>query len=196
MTENRDLIARNRRLIAAEIELFGASAEGAHVLRLAGVVAAVNPAAPDRSSFNWCIGESGEALLATHDELLRRYREAGVARGASGSTGRRMDRARARGPGGHGAALVRLPHPSYRAYLAFDGERPVSSVLTWTRQKATAASRALQTCRSLAAAASRRGCSAPRCERRVRAAQRPRPCRPARRARRCTSGSGIGISAR
>ena len=184
MTATRDLFAHNRRFIAAEIELFGGSVDTARVLRLPGVVAGVNPAAPDRSLFNWCIAESGEALLTAHSELLRRYSEAGVrawgvwldgddertarelvARGHA-ADGRPVamgaelsaltlppqgdlrwseavdsvdiaavaainDAAYGFPPPAFRAALVRLPDPSYRAYLALEGELPVSSVLTW-----------------------------------------------------------------
>lgn len=181
MTATGDLLARNRRFIAAEIELFGRSADGAGLLPLPGVVAAVNPATPDRSLFNWCIAESGDALLTALDELLRRYSEAGVrawgvwldgddertarelvARGHA-ADGRPVmmgaalseltlpplgdlrwsevgelaavatinDAAYGFPPPAFHAALRRLPDPSYRAYLAFEGERAVSSVVTW-----------------------------------------------------------------
>lgn len=58
--------------------MFGSSADTASLLRLPGVVASYNPAAPDRSMFNWVIAEQPHQLFAVYDELARRYAELGV----------------------------------------------------------------------------------------------------------------------
>ncbi len=78
VTDERELFRRVRRLLAAEIEHFGTSAEGAIVHRKDGVLASVNPNAPDRSLFNWVVADSPRELFAAYDELARLYREAGV----------------------------------------------------------------------------------------------------------------------
>lgn len=78
MTSDADLYQRVRQLLLAEAELFGSSAEGATMLRRPGVVASINPRAPDRSMFNWVIFDERSALLAAYDELCRAYQAAGV----------------------------------------------------------------------------------------------------------------------
>jgi GNAT superfamily N-acetyltransferase len=78
VTSDAELYQRVRRLLVAEASLFGASAEGASVLRLPGVLGSVNPAAPDRSMFNWVIAEQPSRLFAVYDELAQRYEAAGV----------------------------------------------------------------------------------------------------------------------
>jgi GNAT superfamily N-acetyltransferase len=78
MIDDRELFRRVRRLLLAEIELFGSSADGARVTRDGGVLASINAKAPDRSLFNWVAAESSEALMARYDEIARAYRDAGV----------------------------------------------------------------------------------------------------------------------
>lgn len=78
MTSDADLNQRVRQLLLAEAELFGSSAEGAMMLRRPGVVASINPRAPDRSIFNWVIFEDRAALLGAYDELASAYHAAGV----------------------------------------------------------------------------------------------------------------------
>ncbi|MFZ5892828.1 MAG: GNAT family N-acetyltransferase [Myxococcota bacterium] len=78
MSSDAVLYLHNRRLIAAEAELFGSSAEQARVFRAPGIVGAVNPHAPDRSIFNWCIAESTSLLLAGYSALADAYVQAGV----------------------------------------------------------------------------------------------------------------------
>jgi GNAT superfamily N-acetyltransferase len=78
MTSDAELYQRVRRLLAAEAALFGSSADGARLLRLPGVVASINPAAPDRSIFNWVIAEQPHQLFEVYDELSRSYTAAGV----------------------------------------------------------------------------------------------------------------------
>lgn len=78
MTSDSELSRRVRSLLIAEAELFGSSVDGARVLRLDGVVASINPAAPDRSIFNWVVAETPAALFRAYDELARSYTAAGV----------------------------------------------------------------------------------------------------------------------
>jgi ribosomal protein S18 acetylase RimI-like enzyme len=78
MTSEIELSRRVRRFLRAEAELFGSSAEGARLLRFEGVLASVNPAAPDRSMFNWVVADDAAALFRAYDELARAYAEAGV----------------------------------------------------------------------------------------------------------------------
>jgi GNAT superfamily N-acetyltransferase len=78
MTSDRELFERVRRLLHAEARLFGSSAHDAVTLRLDGVLASVNPRAPDRSMFNWVIADSRAALLKSYDEVARAYVNAGV----------------------------------------------------------------------------------------------------------------------
>ena len=59
--------------------IVGQSSEGAHVLELDGVMAAVTPAVPERSLPNSVVYESQEALIAALPALARHYDEAGVA---------------------------------------------------------------------------------------------------------------------
>jgi GNAT superfamily N-acetyltransferase len=78
MTSDQELFERVRRLLHAEALLFGSGAQGAVTLRLSGVLASINPRAPDRSMFNWVIADSRAALLNAYDELARAYVNAGV----------------------------------------------------------------------------------------------------------------------
>jgi GNAT superfamily N-acetyltransferase len=64
--------------VAAEIRFFGAGHPGSRVLKLNGVLAAVVPAAPDRSVFNSVAYESPAALAAAIDGLAATYERAGV----------------------------------------------------------------------------------------------------------------------
>lgn len=179
MTSDVELGQRVRNLLLAETELFGSSAEGATIFRKPGVLASVNPHAPDRSIFNWVIFDDLSALLAAYDDLASAYQVAGVrawtvwvetddleTERALASRGhlldakpRRMaaDIAQLALPTSHDlswqetediaavsaindvaygfpppafrAALVRRVDPRWRAYLAFQGPRPVSCVL-------------------------------------------------------------------
>ncbi len=58
--------------------LISRSSEGAHVLELDGVMAAVAPRVPERSLPNSVIYETQEALIAALPELARHYDEQGV----------------------------------------------------------------------------------------------------------------------
>jgi GNAT superfamily N-acetyltransferase len=78
MISEAELYQRVRRLLLAEAALFGTSADGASLLRRPGVLASINPAAPDRSMFNWVVAERPEQLFAAYAELARCYAEAGV----------------------------------------------------------------------------------------------------------------------
>jgi GNAT superfamily N-acetyltransferase len=78
VTDERELFRRVRRLLCAEVEHFGSSAEGARIHRKEGILASVNPNAPDRSLFNWVVAKSPRELFAGYDELARLYRDAGV----------------------------------------------------------------------------------------------------------------------
>jgi GNAT superfamily N-acetyltransferase len=78
VSSDPELYQRVRGLLRAETALFGSSADGASLLRFPGVVASLNPAAPDRSIFNWVIADHPHELFAVYDELAHRYAEAGV----------------------------------------------------------------------------------------------------------------------
>jgi ribosomal protein S18 acetylase RimI-like enzyme len=78
VTSDAELYLRARRLLRAEAALFGSSADGARALQLPGVLASINPAAPDRSMFNWVIAEDPRRLFSAYEELARCYAEAGV----------------------------------------------------------------------------------------------------------------------
>ena len=58
--------------------LIGRSSEGAHVLELDGVMAAVAPKVPERSLPNSVIYESQDALIAALPELARHYNEQSI----------------------------------------------------------------------------------------------------------------------
>ncbi|MGH2838541.1 MAG: GNAT family N-acetyltransferase [Thermoleophilaceae bacterium] len=62
----------------ALFHVIGRSSEGAHVLELDGVMAAVAPKLPERSLPNSVVYESQEALIAALPELNRHYDEAGI----------------------------------------------------------------------------------------------------------------------
>ena len=78
MTSDPELFERVRRLLRAEARLFGSSAPDAVTLRREGVLASINPRAPDRSMFNWVIADTRAALLDGYDDLARAYVDAGV----------------------------------------------------------------------------------------------------------------------
>jgi GNAT superfamily N-acetyltransferase len=78
MTSDSELFRRVWQLLRTEAELFGSSSEQARLLRLPGVLASVNAAAPDRSIFNWVVSETPAAMLSVYDELARAYDAAGV----------------------------------------------------------------------------------------------------------------------
>jgi GNAT superfamily N-acetyltransferase len=78
MTPDGELFQRVRRLLHAEARLFGSSAHDAVTLRRDGVLASINPRAPDRSMFNWVIADTRAALLNGYDDLARAYSDAGV----------------------------------------------------------------------------------------------------------------------
>jgi GNAT superfamily N-acetyltransferase len=78
MTSDHELFQRVHRLLAAEAQLFGSSADGAVTLRFDGVLASLNPCAPDRSIFNWVVADSRAALLSSYDALARSYENVGV----------------------------------------------------------------------------------------------------------------------
>jgi GNAT superfamily N-acetyltransferase len=58
--------------------LVARSSEGAHVVELDGVMAAITPKVPERSLPNSVIYESQEAVVAALPELSRRYDEEGI----------------------------------------------------------------------------------------------------------------------
>ncbi len=62
----------------ASVRLIGRSSEGAHVLELDGVMAAVAPKVPERSLPNSVIYESQDALIAALPDLARHYEEQGI----------------------------------------------------------------------------------------------------------------------
>lgn len=64
--------------VAAEIRCFGSGHPDSRVIELDGVIAAVVPAAPDRSVFNSVSYESPVALEAALAELTAAYDDAGV----------------------------------------------------------------------------------------------------------------------
>lgn len=78
MTSDSELFRRVWQLLRAEAELFGSSCEQARLLRLPGVLASLNAAAPDRSIFNWVVPETPAALLSVYDDLALAYDAAGV----------------------------------------------------------------------------------------------------------------------
>lgn len=78
MSSDAELYQRVRRLLVAEAELFGASAPRARLFRRDGLVASINPHAPDRSMFNWVVAEGRAPLLAAYSELALAYEHAGV----------------------------------------------------------------------------------------------------------------------
>lgn len=78
MTSDRELFERVRRLLYAEAQLFGSSADGAVTLRWEGVLVCINPHAPDRSMFNWVIADSRAALLGSYDEVACAFVNVGV----------------------------------------------------------------------------------------------------------------------
>lgn len=64
--------------VEAETRLFATAVEGARLVQRSGVVAAINPAAPDRSLFNSVYYDDSAALAAAVDGLSAEYAEAGV----------------------------------------------------------------------------------------------------------------------
>lgn len=60
------------------LRTMAAGTNGARILDLDGLVAAVTPSSPDRSVFNSVLHERPEALAAALDELAAAYEEAGV----------------------------------------------------------------------------------------------------------------------
>ena len=65
-------------MLRAEARLFGSSAHDAVTLSREGVLASINPRAPDRSVFNWVVADTRAALLNGYDDLARAYVDAGV----------------------------------------------------------------------------------------------------------------------
>jgi GNAT superfamily N-acetyltransferase len=76
--DQRELRRRALAGIRAEVEAFGGGDAGSRVLEADGVLAAVVPAAPERSIFNSVFYERPTALAAGLPALGEAYREAGV----------------------------------------------------------------------------------------------------------------------
>lgn len=65
-------------LLREECRLFAASSPDGRLLNLPGIVAAIVPATPDRSAFNWVAPEYPDALATHYQELEHAYAAAGV----------------------------------------------------------------------------------------------------------------------
>jgi GNAT superfamily N-acetyltransferase len=78
MLTDAELYARARDLVKYELSLFGESSPRSELVILPGVVACVNPDAPDRSLFNGAVGDSPAELLDAYSTLEARYAAAGV----------------------------------------------------------------------------------------------------------------------
>jgi GNAT superfamily N-acetyltransferase len=76
--DEKELRRRSIEGLRAEIGAFGTGGPGSRLLDLPGLVAALCPAAPDRSIFNSVWAPEPAALLEHHEQLDAAYGEAGV----------------------------------------------------------------------------------------------------------------------
>ncbi|MBK9001563.1 MAG: GNAT family N-acetyltransferase [Myxococcales bacterium] len=76
--QNDELMRRVHTCLIAEAELWGAGSARARLERLPGVIAALSPAAPDRSLFNCVVPDSLAALEPAYPKLARAFADAGV----------------------------------------------------------------------------------------------------------------------
>lgn len=76
--DTKVLLQRAQDCVIHECDFFARCATAGHVMRLGGIVAGVNPAAPDRSLFNGVTYQSSHALRQHYDEITALYEQAGV----------------------------------------------------------------------------------------------------------------------
>ncbi|GMV18505.1 MAG: GNAT family N-acetyltransferase [Polyangiaceae bacterium] len=76
--DDAELLRRVHTCLIAEAELWGSGSGSAYLERLPGVIAAVSPAAPDRSLFNCVVPDSLASLEAAYPKLAASFADAGV----------------------------------------------------------------------------------------------------------------------
>lgn len=76
--DDRELLRRVHGCLVAEAEFWGLGSESGRLHRFPGVIAAVAPAAPDRSLFNCVVPDDVGALEASYETLAKIYADAGV----------------------------------------------------------------------------------------------------------------------
>jgi GNAT superfamily N-acetyltransferase len=76
--DERELRRRAVEGVRAEVEVFGSAAPDSRLIRRAGLVAAVVPAAPQRSIFNSVFYDDAAAPLREYETLAAAYEAAGV----------------------------------------------------------------------------------------------------------------------
>ncbi len=79
MTLTHDEVRRRQAdFIRSYIHWLGGASRGATVWERRGLIAAIIPAAAERSIMNSVVGDGAESLASSYDELAQAYREAGV----------------------------------------------------------------------------------------------------------------------